>query len=263
MVEVSLQRAQEADAPILTQTCKNAFESDADYGAPGLGGPPGYDSVKWNLDRIHGRFVQFYKILHGNEIVGGFIVGDRGPGYQVCERIWVDPNYMQKGIGTRAFELIWEMYPEADLWALGTPEWNTRTNPFYQSIGFKKIGITRDYATWNGIFYERRMTGGRARAFTDVCDLREGMSRLVVEGRIQKLSLSRSVFSRKTGEQLKVVDAVFSDDTGLVKLVLWNDQIRQVEENSRIRIENGHVKAYQNELQLGIGKWGTVISLLN
>jgi GNAT superfamily N-acetyltransferase len=261
MVDVTLELATVADAEMLTQTCKRAFESDAEFGAPGPGGPPGYDSVKWNLERIRNRYLQYYKILIGEEIVGGFIAGDRGPGYRVCERIWVDPGYMQKGIGTRTFEIVWKKYPSADLWALGTPEWNTRSNPFYQSLGFKQIGITRDYPSWNGIFYEKRITENRPRALVDIRDLREDMSRLVVEGEVQRVSLPRTVTSRRTGEDLTVADAILADETGLIKLVLWNDQIRQVDKDSRIRIENGHVKAFKEELQLGISTWGMIITL--
>ncbi|NHJ14776.1 MAG: N-acetyltransferase, partial [Candidatus Thorarchaeota archaeon] len=117
---VTIQRAKAEDAAILTSTCKSAFDSDSEVGSPGPGGPPGYDSLEWNADKIRNRYLQYYKILIGNDIVGGFIVGDRGPGYQVCERIWIDPDYMRRGIGKKAFELIWEKYPSADLWTLGT-----------------------------------------------------------------------------------------------------------------------------------------------
>jgi len=59
-----------------------------------------------------------------------------------------------------------------------------------------------------------------------------------------------------------VVNATLADDTGSIKLVLWNDQIRQVEKDSRIRVENGYVKEYRDELQLGVGEWGVIITLL-
>ena len=126
--EITVRRAEMDDAEILTGICKRAFDSDSEVGSPGPGGPPGYDSVEWNRSIIGNPYLQYYKILRGGNIVGGFIAGDRGPGYQVCERIWVDPDHMKQGIGEKAFELIWQGYPSADLWALGTPEWNVRTN---------------------------------------------------------------------------------------------------------------------------------------
>ncbi|MGY5877030.1 MAG: GNAT family N-acetyltransferase [Candidatus Thorarchaeota archaeon] len=259
--EVTIRDAEVEDAEVLTETCKRAFDSDSEVGAPGPGGPPGYDSVEWNIDKIRNRYLQYYTIQKGDSIVGGFIAGDRGPGYQVCERIWVDPDYMRQGIGEKTFELIWERYPSADLWALGTPEWNIRTNAFYEKVGFVRIGITREHQ-WNGIYYEKRISDGFPRAMSKIRDLHTGNKQITVEGRVEKLESPRIVTSRKTGEELKVVNAVLADETGSIKFVLWNDQIRQVEEGSRIRIENGYVKDFRDELQLGVGQWGMIITLL-
>ncbi|MHA1903221.1 MAG: GNAT family N-acetyltransferase [Candidatus Thorarchaeota archaeon] len=259
--EITIRRADVEDAEILTETCKRAYDSDSEVGAPGPGGPPGYDSLEWNISRIKNRYLQYYNILKGDQIVGGFIVGDRGPGYQVCERIWVDPDYMRKGIGARTFELIWEKYPSADLWALGTPEWNVRSNPFYQKIGFVQIGTTHEN-TWNGIYYEKKISDGLPQAMSRIGDLRTGQQRVVVEGLVEQISNPRIVTSRKTGEKLKVADAVLTDTTDSIKLVLWNDRIRQVRTNTNIRIEEGYVKDFRGELQLSIGQWGTIITLL-
>lgn len=258
---VTIQFAESIDADDLTKTCKKAFDSDVDYGEPGPGGPPGYASIEWNLDKIKNRWLQYYKILDDSEIVGGFIVGDRGPGYQACERIWVDPDKMRKGIGTKAFELVWKQYQSADLWVLGTPEWNTRTNPFYQSIGFKQIGKTHDYS-WDGIYYEKRLTDRFPRAMSMIEDIHDGQQRVIVEGRVESIQGPRTVQSKKSGENLKVADVTLSDDTGSIKLVLWNNQIPQVRPESRIRIEEGFVKSYRDELQMSVGQWGMIISLL-
>jgi len=260
--EITVRRAEVEDAAILTETCRRAFDSDLEVGAPGPGGPPGYDSVDWNSHRITNRYLQYYKILKGGDIVGGFIVGDRGPGYQVCERIWVNPAYMRKGIGEKAFQLIWERYSSVDLWALGTPEWNLRTNPFYRKLGFVQIGTTHEYSQWSGNYYERRISHEFPRAMSRIEGLHKDLVSVVVEGQVRSLSSPRTVSSRKTGEQLKLVDAVLTDDTASIKLVLWNDQIRQVSDKSSIRIENGYVKEFGSELQLGISKWGLVITLL-
>ncbi|MHA1958631.1 MAG: GNAT family N-acetyltransferase [Candidatus Thorarchaeota archaeon] len=257
---VTMQRAAVDDAALLTDTCKRAYDSDSKVGAPGPGGPPGYDSLEWNVDKIKNQYLQYYKILNGKDIVGGFIIGDRGPGYQVCERIWIDPDYMRRGIGTKAFELIWEMYPAADLWALGTPEWNQRTNPFYQRIGFVQIGTTHEY-TWNGIYYQKRMADGFPKAMSKIGDIHNGQQRIIVEAHVDHIASTRTVTSRKTGEELRVADATITDDTGSITLVLWEDQIRQVKADSRIRTEEGHAKAYRDNLQLTIGKWGMIITL--
>lgn len=259
---ISLERATPEDVEILTETCTRAFDSDSEVGEPAPGGPPGYNSQDWNLRIINNKYLQYYKILKENDIVGGFIVGDRGPGYQVCERIWVDPEHMREGIGQTAFAMIWKKYPLADLWALGTPEWNLRTNPFYQKLGFVQIGITRDYSAWNGIYYEKRFSEDIPRAMSMIAGLHQGQNRVIVEGYIKRISEIRVVKSKKTGEDLNVADAIISDGSGSIKLVLWNDHIRQVDLDSRIRIEEGYVTEFRNELQLGIGEWGMIITLV-
>ena len=258
---MELQPAAIKDADILTETCRKAFDSDSDFGSPGPGGPPGYDSVEWNISIIHNRYLQYYKILEEGTIVGGFIAGDRGPDYQACERVWIDPDQMRKGIGTRAFKLVWNLYPSADLWVLGTPEWNTRTNPFYQSIGFVQIGKTHVYS-WNGIYYEKKIKDGFPKAMSKIEDIRDRQQRVIVEGRVERIIGPRSVKSRKIGEDLTVADATLSDDTSSIKLVLWNNQISQVKLDTNIRIEEGYVKTYRDELQMSVGKWGTIITLV-
>jgi ribosomal protein S18 acetylase RimI-like enzyme len=261
MNEIKIRKAIAEDVEVLTEICKRAFNSDSEFGEPSPGGPPGYNSVDWNLQCINNRYLQYYSILKDSTIVGGFIVGDRGPGYQVCERIWINPNYMREGIGTKAFELVWKQYPTADLWALGTPEWNTRTKPFYESLGFIQIGITREYPTWNGRYYEKKLGDGIPRAIKKIGDLQEGQQYIVVEGEIETIPEPRTVKSRKTGEDLQVINIPLSDDSSSITLVLWNDQIRQVEENSRIRIENARVSAFRDEPQIGVSKWGILITL--
>ncbi len=258
---VTIHRARVEDAETLTDTCKRSFDSDSEVGAPRLGGPPGVDSIEWNVDRIKNRYLNYFKILNGNDIVGGFIVGDRGPGYQICERIWIDPNYMRGGIGTKTFDLIWEKYPSAELWALGTPDWNLRTNPFYQKIGFVKIGTTHEYS-WTGNYYEKRIEDGFPKAMSKIGNIHDGQQRIIVEGNVDRITDARTVMSRKTNEELKVADVTLTDDTGSIKLVLWNDQIRQVKVNSNIRLDEGYVKEYRDELQLNVGKWGSIISLI-
>ena len=258
---IAIQIADVEDAEEITETCRKAFVSDSEFGAPGSGGPPGYDSLDWNIDKIKNRYLRYYKILEGSTIVGGFIVGDRGPNYQVCERIWIDPDKMRKGMGTKAFNLIWKEYPSADLWVLGTPEWNTRTNPFYQNIGFVRIGTTHEHS-WDGVYYEKRITDEFPKAMSKIEDIRDGQQRVIVEGRVANISGPRTVSSRKTGEELKVADVTISDNTGSIKLVLWNKQIPQVNVNTRIRIEEGYVKTYRDELQMSVGQWGMIITLI-
>ena len=256
---ITIQRAKVQDAATLTNICKSAFHSDVDFGAEGAGGPPGYDSIEWNSRSITSNYVHYYKILDDERIVGGFMSGLRCEGYHVCERIFVDPDCQHTGLGLRAFNLIWDKYPEAQLWTLGTPEWNIRTKNFYEKLGFIQIGFTYEVPDWRGRFYEKQMTpeGPLQKAG----ELQDGMQRVVVEGTITKKFPPRHVSSRKTGKPLKVTNVELSDDTGSITVVLWNEQPDLIQ-SDRIRIENGYVKSYRDELQLSVGEWGAIISLI-
>ncbi|RLI92708.1 MAG: single-stranded DNA-binding protein [Candidatus Altiarchaeales archaeon] len=57
----------------------------------------------------------------------------------------------------------------------------------------------------------------------------------------------------------RVTNARVRDETGEVKLTLWNDEIDLATPGSKLRIENGWAKEYRNELQIGSGRFGRII----
>lgn len=57
----------------------------------------------------------------------------------------------------------------------------------------------------------------------------------------------------------RVANAKAKDETGEIKLTLWNEQVDQVSVNDKIVIENGWAKEYQGEIQVSTGKFGKLI----
>lgn len=94
-----------------------------------------------------------------------------------------------------------------------------------------------------------------------IAELRDGLRRIDVEAQVIEISEPREVRSRYTGETYKVAEATISDDSGTIKLVLWNEQIGQVNVNNTIRIENGYVKSFRGEIQLNVGRYGKLTIL--
>jgi replication factor A1 len=92
-------------------------------------------------------------------------------------------------------------------------------------------------------------------------DLKNGMKQVDVEGRIIEKNATREVVSRYKNETYQVADAVLADETGQIKLTLWNEQIAQVKENDQIKIENGYVTSFRGETQLNIGRYGKLTVL--
>lgn len=91
-----------------------------------------------------------------------------------------------------------------------------------------------------------------------VKELRDGMKRVNIKGTVTEKSDPREVTSRFKDQTYRVATAVMADDTGTIKLTLWNDQIEMVNVNDVIRIENGYVTSFRGEIQLNVGKFGTL-----
>jgi replication factor A1 len=96
----------------------------------------------------------------------------------------------------------------------------------------------------------------------NIHDLRDGMRRVDAEGEIAEISDPRSV-SLRTGDTARVADCTLKDDTGQIKLSLWDDQIDQVKPGSRVRITNGYTNSFRGEVRLNVGKYGRLEVLDN
>ncbi|MBI4440656.1 DNA-binding protein [Candidatus Woesearchaeota archaeon] len=60
----------------------------------------------------------------------------------------------------------------------------------------------------------------------------------------------------KFGKDGRVCNAIVKDDSGQVKLTLWNDEVDAINVGDIVQITNGYVKEWQGELQLSAGKFG-------
>ncbi len=89
-------------------------------------------------------------------------------------------------------------------------------------------------------------------------DLKDGMRRIEVVAKVIEKSDTREVRSRYRDETYRVADAVISDETGTIKLTLWNKQIDQVNVDDTVKIENGYIRSFRGEIQLNVGRYGTL-----
>jgi replication factor A1 len=92
-------------------------------------------------------------------------------------------------------------------------------------------------------------------------ELRDGMGKVNIEASVIEKSDAREVRSRYTNDTYIVADATIEDETGTVTLVLWNDQVKQVNVGDRVKIENGYIKSFRDVLQLSSGKYGSLTVL--
>lgn len=258
-VDVCLIQATEFDAERLADLSKLAFEADIQIDAPGKGGPTGYDDEDWQTRTM--KIMDYYCILLDNSIVGGVIVGSGGEEHGILERIFVNPEHHNIGIGSSALKQTIEKYPSVRFWTLGVPDWNVRTCHFFEKLGFIHVGWDNTDPNSKIRWYQRILD--QSYSMLKVEELRNGMSNVTVEGMILEKSHARLVRSKRHyWRTLSVASAGFGDETGRLVLTLWNNQIKMVSVGDRIRVENGYVGSYRGVNQLSTGKSGRIIHLI-
>ena len=87
-------------------------------------------------------------------------------------------------------------------------------------------------------------------------ELLDGQKRVSVEAKVVEKGDPREVKSRYKDEVYHIVDAVVADESGSIKLTLWNEQIDLVNVGDNIKIENGYITSFKGEIQLNVGKFG-------
>ncbi|MEM0073177.1 MAG: OB-fold nucleic acid binding domain-containing protein [Thermoplasmatales archaeon] len=92
---------------------------------------------------------------------------------------------------------------------------------------------------------------------TKVKDLNSGSKRVTVLAKVLSVGEPREIQTRY-GEKKNVTEAVLGDETGKVTMSLWEDQAKQVENGSSIRVENGYVSFVRGHMRLNVGKYGSI-----
>ena len=139
-------KAGTSDALVLNAISRLAFDSDTEVGAPSAGGPPGYMSLKYHMKMA--KSGHLFKLTENGLILGGAILFRRG-GTLNIGRIFIDPQHFRKGYGTCMMREIEALFPDARLFTLDTPAWNTRTNAFYTRLGYSEVKRDGDFVYYS------------------------------------------------------------------------------------------------------------------
>jgi replication factor A1 len=92
---------------------------------------------------------------------------------------------------------------------------------------------------------------------TSIRDLRTGMSHVNLKAKVLEVSQPKRVPTRY-GNYASLAKALIADETGTIKLCLWNEQIDSVSVGDTIQIENARAFTFRGERQLSLGKKGTL-----
>lgn len=252
--DIQLVPATEDDAGILALVSQRAYEQACEQHEQDVWGPRGYKSAKDHLYYI--EKLETYCIVYEEVVVGGIILSENGFEHKELVRLFVDPDFQDKGIASDAFNMLMELSP-AKAWTVGNPEWNKKTKGFLESNGFQKIGtINTDPAVTD--WYRKELESVE---LPTISELSADIRRIIVEGEIVEKAIAREVRSRQRWQTLIVTEATLKDDSGDIVLMMWNEQIKQGQVGDKVRIENGYFKNYRGMRQLNIGKVGKLIKL--
>lgn len=87
-----------------------------------------------------------------------------------------------------------------------------------------------------------------------ISELQAGQGDVDVTVEVQSVEAPREF--EKYGKTLKVANAMIKDDTGEIKLSLWNEDIEKVKEGMTLHITQGYCSEFKGEKQLTTGKFG-------
>ena len=91
-------------------------------------------------------------------------------------------------------------------------------------------------------------------------DLRTGMSHVNLKAKVLEIPRPKLVVTR-FGNYASVANALIADETGTIKLCLWNEQINSISIGDTIQIENARTSTFRGERQVRIGKKGTLSNI--
>jgi len=88
-------------------------------------------------------------------------------------------------------------------------------------------------------------------------DLKVGMKKVSLKAEVLEIPESKIVYTRY-GSTACISNALIKDETGSMKMSLWNHQIRMVHKGDVIDVKNGEVTLFSSERQLRLGRSGSL-----
>ena len=99
----------------------------------------------------------------------------------------------------------------------------------------------------------------RSAASRSIRDLRAGMSHVSLKAKVLEVTQPKHVVTRY-GNLASLAKALIADETGKIKLCLWNEQIDSVAAGDTVQIENARTSTFKGERQLSLGKKGHLVT---
>lgn len=107
------------------------------------------------------------------------------------------------------------------------------------------------------VLWRRLIKKDRGPHLLHIRELRIGMKRVSLKAEVVEIAEPTFVVTR-FGNCASVANALISDETGKIKLCLWNEQINSISVGDIVQIENARISAFKGERQLRLGKNGNL-----
>ncbi len=91
-----------------------------------------------------------------------------------------------------------------------------------------------------------------------VADLDTSSKRLITTIKVVEKKEDKEVQSRNDGSTHRVADFLVGDETGVIIMSLWDDNVNQVEVGQTYVIENARVTVFQRSMRLALSREGKI-----
>src|SRR5580658_6363268 len=104
---------------------------------------------------------------------------------------------------------------------------------------------------------QRRRQDMVDKPLTKVRDLTPNSKQVNVLAKVLTVGEPKEVMG-KFGDPRKVCEAVVGDDTAVITLSLWNEQIGSIAKDEVILVDNGYVSLVRGHMRLNVGRYGNL-----
>jgi hypothetical protein len=91
------------------------------------------------------------------------------------------------------------------------------------------------------------------------------IAKLTVESRavnvrfsVVKIGTPQQVTARATGRPHLISECIVGDESAIITLILWNEDMDEIEVGKTFELHNGYINIYDECMSLSKGRWGTI-----
>lgn len=95
------------------------------------------------------------------------------------------------------------------------------------------------------------------KAMTKIKDLTPNSKQVNILAKVVSVGEPKEVMGRY-GESKKVAEAVIGDESAVVTLSLWNEQIGKIARDEIVLVDNGYVSLVRGHMRLNVGRYGNL-----